>query len=997
MQEKGGFAQASLSYVSLQERHGPRIRSILIGGMLQENNGPVERPGKAPRGVSADENFPLYENRSIRDDPLDLRHSFPAQAFGLKTTVSFIDKVSNMGEDDVMFVHEVGIDKFDIVLDTDAWCRALRFAINEDGGGFDPRWHSGDWSDSLSTDMLVKPTVPLNLADHLQGARQILLDENELISSDLLNITAKVTNVEIRIPAAIQDDVRSCDIVLKVDETLLLVSSALPRTFLTGKIGSSINGDRPGQQGLIDFPNDPTDIVYAMEKTEDPSIRQSGVMTSRVVSTFRLQLTVRGLSARITPVIPFCDAKQPQQLLAPMEMTMIVCFEGEPPKEPNSNLIKIIFFVSVLIHRLQINCDFDLIAGAASTLLHHSDVVNATVDTALQIFRKGSIGDKKSPGPVIESNGDMKIRKSLQGRRVLVKRQIARSRETGGFSISFCIQLSEFGFQLWRQHVPLNSPLRISKEARPNILFDDSSIPIIKLVEFNLKGIEVGVEGDFRATFHRLVLKCCVASSSLQVCDFAAEVANHSKLNDPDSVDAQANGDVMFGESLSKMVDVLCFDREFLSTEKRASENKDFVTLRFEDCVEQSRSIGFACDVCSGGILSLRAVEIESLAVLIIEALLMPAWSRSKRALKVDNGVSFFPDRSVGALLVSLARTGISLLSKGSPRAPSVEISEQPSSFGRMQRPLQAFLSRVVARKIELALARFRVANLIINVPIDPIHQDSLGLHVHDLNVLVGFNATSRGTAMMSSVAGNGLSWDSLFENLTECLKYSITSRQSLHSMKIEALTTTVQTTIMPEFEFKLIPVLSCGDDGASNTCSSFRDIESLVQLLDQALKLSSHFRAMKNAILSLLSVTNSTGEAALGSLSGTSVIDAITAQNGFVEAIQSCQSLLQRIQASLECQSLIWRQALSEKQSQLNKIRYVVFEKEKERIGAIALVSSQVVGWVRVGGLNTSGQRAQSSAFLWPHFAVLRNTLLFLFESEKEVSLNDTISNDAR
>jgi len=138
-----------------------------------------------------------------------------------------------LSEEVTTFAHEIGIEKCWIQM---LGVAPLGFALNDDGGGFDPRWHSGDWTDCLSTRMLQRPTAPLNNADHLQPARQILLDNSELISSDLLNVTAKVTNIEIRIPAAIQDDVRSCDVVFKVNETLLLISSALLRTFLTGRL-----------------------------------------------------------------------------------------------------------------------------------------------------------------------------------------------------------------------------------------------------------------------------------------------------------------------------------------------------------------------------------------------------------------------------------------------------------------------------------------------------------------------------------------------------------------------------------------------------------------------------------------------------------------------------------------------------------------------------------------------------------------------------------------
>jgi hypothetical protein len=239
--EKGGYAQASVSYLSVQEGHGRRLRTVLVGGVQFDSTHAVEKPSKPLKEISRDESFPLFIDRSVRPDPLGLRHSFPAQAFGLMTTIDFVKKLSSKpdaSEEVISVLHEIGVDKFDIVLDMHAWCRAVRFALNEDGGGFDPRWHSGDWTQSLKPDMLTNPKAPLNLDDCLQSTKQLFLDENELISSDLFNVTAKVTNVDVRIPAPIHEDARSCDIVIRMDETMLIVSSALPRTFLSGKIGS---------------------------------------------------------------------------------------------------------------------------------------------------------------------------------------------------------------------------------------------------------------------------------------------------------------------------------------------------------------------------------------------------------------------------------------------------------------------------------------------------------------------------------------------------------------------------------------------------------------------------------------------------------------------------------------------------------------------------------------------------------------------------------------
>ena len=518
--EKGGYVQASLSFISLQERYRERIRSILLGGVQHNiNKLPIGLPGTPRPEKGSDSSFPLFEDRSIRPDPFGLRHTFPEQAFGIKMTVEYIEKVSNPDEEDIMVLHEIGIDRFDVLADSDAWCRALRFAMNESCGGFDPRWHTGDWSDELSTDMLVSPTQALNLEDHLQTKKEILLDENLMISSDLMNVTARIMNVEIRIPAAIQKDVRSCDICMTVSETMLVVSSALPRTFLTGKIGASIHGEGSESKGRIEFPNDPSDLCYSLEATEDPSVRQRGEMTDKNISTARCQLTIRGLDIRVVPVIPFCNAVEPQQLMEPTEMTLIVCFEGEPPATPESNLVKIVLFCSLQFHRLALNCDLDVISGALSTIIYHSDVVKETI-TVIE-----GLQSSNSARSTVEQEDSVKVmKKSLKNRRVLVRRQIARSREAGGLSVSACMQLAEFSFTFWRQNVPLTSRFRASLSNDVNVRVDEAPIALMKLMLFEMKGMEVGAEWSIQQTSRRrIVLKGCLSELKMGICDFEAE------------------------------------------------------------------------------------------------------------------------------------------------------------------------------------------------------------------------------------------------------------------------------------------------------------------------------------------------------------------------------------------------------------------------------------------------------------------------------------------
>ena len=138
--------------------------------------------------------FPLFEDRSIRLDGYG-RESLPSQAIGLKVTVDVQDHDDPAkraeGKTKMSFLNECGMDRIDVILDAEAYCRLLSFCMNGDVG-IDKRLFSGDWSDWVSPDMFLSPiptgTIP-SLEPYLQPMPELFLDENHLISSELFNLT----------------------------------------------------------------------------------------------------------------------------------------------------------------------------------------------------------------------------------------------------------------------------------------------------------------------------------------------------------------------------------------------------------------------------------------------------------------------------------------------------------------------------------------------------------------------------------------------------------------------------------------------------------------------------------------------------------------------------------------------------------------------------------------------------------------------------------------
>jgi len=1006
-QDKGGYAQVSVSYVSVQEKHGQRVRTVLVGGAQYDDTGPVEKPRTPLFEVTRDETFPLYEDRSVRQDPLGLRHTFPAQAFGLKTSVDFVKKLGDDGdEDDIQVLHEVGIDHFDIVLDTCALCRALRFALNEDGGGFDARSHTGDWSRALSRDMLVDPSTPLNLEDCLQPTKQLFLDENEFISSDLFNVTARMTDVTIRVPAAIKEDVRSCDIVVRMDETMLVVSSALPRTFLSGKIGSSIYGEEAKKKGIIDFPNDPSDVAYVLESSEDPSNRQRGIRTSRPISTFRLQLTLRRLSTRLVPVIPFCNAREPQQLLAPTELTMIICFEAEPPPSPESNLTKMVLFNSFEAHRFEVNFDFDLIASAIITVLHHAEVLQGALTACDALLSSSHIADRSGVVPN-ESSVDIavqdgKIRRSMGGRRVLVRRQIHQSRQTEGLSIAFCFQVTELRFRLWRQNVPYSSLAQSRRRSEAVTAGHDKYIPLVRLMDFDVDGIELGLEGTFRRQHRRIVLKMCFSGMSLKALDSVSVLENGALRAAPGEQNQaeEKDGERDPAPGAHHLIEILGLGKDVLLEESSsiACETDDFaVAVRLEEQKEHSRSWSAAVDIEPGGVVDCRVEELESLALLVFAALLKPTWMKAERSTSAHpTKRAIFPDNTVGALILSLFPVVPSFDS-----FPSIEeeVRAALDSSGRVpvksvDTILRNFIAKVVPSDVDLLLMRSHFSNMLVKVASQHsmgVSEENFGFgllfHSADFRAtyFASANALRRHSSILDVLARKGETWSNLTDNRGEGLRHALRSRQSLRSfLPGEGHLRTRDVLVLP-FDFGYSYAKSKASLSVPRGLH-VENVESLDEFLACMLSFTRRCKETMTNMREVVSAIRASNHPVQDDAGGEYEIFIQKANpvgiacSRTAKSIHSVRELLRRLNDKVKVHDLSLKALLLDKERQLKEMRVLNFMREKERIAALALVASQATGWLRIGAAQRTGQRGLMTCMLWPHWAVLRKSLLIAY-----------------
>ncbi|KAG7352504.1 chorein or VPS13 related protein [Nitzschia inconspicua] len=984
--DPGLYAQLSTAFFTLQERFGGRKRTVMLGGMQRDDHLSLMLPSRKPLEIGADEFFPLFERRGIREDPLDLRHLFPTQALGIKTTVD-IQKQKGSNDNDSLapgeyetkykVLHEMGLDEMDIVLDTDVFHRIVRFFLNEDGVGFDPRWHTGDWSELFTPEMLHHPNEILDLDECLQEPKLIFLDENSMVSSDLFNVTARLTNVEMKIPAAVQDNLRSCDIAMKWKETTLVVSSALPRTFLTGKICNSYTreGGEKSDKNNIDFPNDPSDICYALDKSDVGTMPLKTDVTSK--STFRSQVTVRGFETNIIPIIPFCKAPEPQQFLAISNSAIIFSFEGEPPKG-DSNQIKITLFVSVLVHDLIVNLDLELLTGAIITILHHKDTIGVMTDMTRTLFPSSPTNATSSSKlQRFESGDSFGIKKNLKGRKVLVQRHISQSRETGGLAIVFCIQQHNFALRFWRQNIPLKSPIReVSDHPSGQAYFDDGGlVDVIVLLDYNMKEMEVGIEFDFHLNSgRRTVVKCCIDNASLNVCDVDKALA---KQKDTSSIQLCSFGETALPGGIE------------------LHGNGQQIALRLEGRrMRDSQSWSLAGDITSPSRVHLHANAVKNVTLLILEVLLLPSWS--KDVPSHDNSCPF-PPGTIGEFFHDLLG-GIGGRHSSFP-LDLEKLDLEDSSDAIIERLLRAASKLLLPADLHVVLLRGEVANVLVSIPSNKEEATkSLSLLLHQADFVTRFYPVSghSPSGIESILACKGADWSTLISTEKKGFYQRLNSKQSLLSFS-EDVSVEVETVVHP---FEASMTYSCATLDVTMSkgirIDDTRQIEAFQSRLKTAILLSVKCVSDISFVINSLKSRDSEEKMEDDSPTTTNGDDVLATTESEITAVSNIlkpRILLKKATEELLLYEEEIRIALRRRDDELEELKLRIFQKERERLGVVALMASRVAGWVRMGGMHRTGQRVSRKSMLWPYWTVLRKELLIIYPSPGVVKPFDIVS----
>jgi len=247
---------------------------------------------------------------------------------------------------------------------------------------FDKRWMSGDWVADIGSDIIATDTF--HMKDYLQPLPAIYLSRgtsSSLPSSELRSVTAHLSSITIRLPNP-GESISSfgmADVICGFTEATIIVSSDLPKSFLSGQIMACENGNP-------DFPNDPTDISCSLEESYQTS-------SSETCTIFRMQVSVTNFSVDILPIHQSLrrDNSNVKSLIAPTNMTLMTSLEQIGAK-------KQAIIVSVLLQELESNIHLRLLCGALQTFKYHALNImlrpNAPSIIDDSVSLKNDVGDK---------------------------------------------------------------------------------------------------------------------------------------------------------------------------------------------------------------------------------------------------------------------------------------------------------------------------------------------------------------------------------------------------------------------------------------------------------------------------------------------------------------------------------------------------------------------------------------------------------------------------
>lgn len=832
----------------------------------------------------------------------------------------------------IFVLNEVGINGIEIVFDSNRWGRLSSFYSPEGDSKYDHRWFSGDWNSDITEDMLISPSTIFDYKKYVQPR----LDKDEVkkkLSSDLINLTAKLTSIKVRIPAPLHEDVDSSDVCISFSESMVLISSALPRNFLPENIPGK-NGDvnenlnlNTDDTATLQFPNGLSDLSYDhLHTNADHNIRT--------------QIILDNFSIVAIPPIPFSKSNESLTIASSSKLTLLLSLEKEDRKPRDIDDLTTLIFFSALFHDIEVNAELGVVSSITGTILYHIEQLSQTLAPYTSAFA---------------IDGEM---------------------EHSNFIIFTRLSIVKFDFFLWRHSVSVASSQAISD------LHYQNYVRLLLLMHSHMESIDAGLQLIERDSTNKLqnrkndtedhrVLKASIGKICLSLCDFDALRKQMDKTNEKSLIirdidDSQG--------CFKKCVDIICFEKGKGALQPSIASERNIV---FATRVESRASFESPCYSAaieiSTGEVELKMKTIDSFVTLMTEALF-----EQVSQLNFSKKIMTWRNTSI----ISQIIPHLSPLS----RMYNVETA----GSGTLQEKINSFLP-VTA---DFILMRLCIENVIVVVPRSPTSDDYFGLLFEATSLCVGSfrqrDFSSDKKLMLKTVLDES---GNQFRIQSDGLYHAISSRQKCIKINQRRNKNAAAEVIIDSFtlESNYQPIKWQGLLSDCNlTIHDLTVLDELSSCLKSCSKYSARIQSEVSGVLSTLASIPY-------NVCATKGVSKTVARNGPLIAICQASSdsmksttfLFAQMKDELAAFDKKNRLHLEVKQNEIDNLRSLVFKKERDCLSISSLVSNQACGFIRMGGTGLSGQRTVSVTNLWKYWAVLRDSHLIIFKDFSKVRLS--------
>ena len=771
-----------------------------------------------------------------------------------------------------------------------------------------------------------------------------------------------MTNIRLSLPAPVHKDVKSSSVVVSLSDMMVLVSSALPKTILSGKISPSSDENDGGQL----FPNEQYDISANMSLMDE--IMAAGVEARDMrSSTFRVQFTMEGLTVEAKPAIPLHDAAECETIVLPTKMSVLLCIDvTAPPTAHTRKAMGIAAHISAHMQQLQLNVDFDVIVGVISCLMHHAGCFQQTIQ---DLYSTENVEEQLAvPKQSVEEAGGGTLDRVL-------KSQISRSFESGIVVTLAGVHIDELDLRLWRQECNLKSYGSAATTGAVTI-----SHPVLLLARFRLHRLQVGVEAakglhDAASGASRVTLKAGLSSLRFDLCDPNVILDSENPRDTEEGLD-------LASKHLCYMTEILSLgsveeSHEYSYTNE---ETNNCIRLDYDDL---SKVATASAEINAPSALQLKLDAIEQGIAQVIQCLFIPTGIHHAPAK-----VGIFPEGSLGSFIAALVNI--------SANASHGEVGEESKSTMDGEPEMNSFMNSIHVAALRLCAKKMSLVVPIVTSNETAKLQLNYNLQLNDAACAIGyfFNNDSNDIGnWVNRKSGTDADWSEAFMNCASGLHVSLKSTQSVSQIaKAEGDSDSILLVRPFSIEGAYHPDTAQMKLGEVELSFGEAQIVNTIANTGKALGENVYRIVLDGA--SFHSSLSQAPEKGVSELDKTQAVPAEIAAREATSSISTVQTLL----ASLEIAASSLGKAdpnLNDKvrhHDKLERAKVLIFLLERQRAAALSLVSARVCGWIRMGATNVNGQRIVSSTNLWRYWAVLRKNLLIISDRPGAAKLIDII-----